>query len=109
MLYGLVVYAVMNFIVLPLSAAPPRNAPAGAVLLNGLLIHVFGVGLPSALSAAWVSRREPGTASAASYRAGCGLGASFGVTATAGVPYFSTHATPSERSARNTKTTNPIE
>lgn len=59
MLYGLVVFAVMNFIVLPLSAAPPRSAPSGAVLVNGLLIHAFGVGLPSALSAAWASRQRP--------------------------------------------------
>ena len=51
MLYGLAVYAVMNFVVLPLSAAPPRGVPAGAVLVNGLLIHAFGVGLPAALSA----------------------------------------------------------
>ena len=47
-LYGVAVYAVMNFIVLPLSAAP-----AGAVLVNGVLIHIFGVGLPAALTAAW--------------------------------------------------------
>ena len=50
-LYGLAVFAVMNFVVLPLSAAPPRNAPSGAVLVNGLLIHAFGVGLPAAWSA----------------------------------------------------------
>jgi hypothetical protein len=49
-LYGLAVYAVMNFVVLPLSAAPPRGVPAGAVLVNGLLIHALGVGLPAALS-----------------------------------------------------------
>ena len=55
-LYGVAVYAVMNFIVLPLSAAPPRAAPAGAVLVNGVLIHIFGVGLPAALTAAWAHR-----------------------------------------------------
>lgn len=49
--YGVTVYAVMNFVVLPLSAAPPRGVPTGAVLANGLLIHAFGVGLPAALSA----------------------------------------------------------
>lgn len=54
--YGLAVYVVMNFIVLPLSAAPPRTAATGAVLVNGVLIHVFGVGLPAALSAAWAHR-----------------------------------------------------
>ena len=55
-LYGLAVYAVMNFGVLPLSAAPPRAAPAGAVLANGVLIHIFGVGLPAASTAAWAHR-----------------------------------------------------
>lgn len=48
--YGLAVYATMNFVVLPLSAAR-SGTPAGAVLINGLLIHVFGVGLPSAFAA----------------------------------------------------------
>jgi hypothetical protein len=50
MLYGLAVYVIMNFVVLPLSAASigPRTTP---VLVNGLLIHMFGVGLPSALFA----------------------------------------------------------
>jgi hypothetical protein len=50
-LYGLVVYWVMNNVVLPLSATPPAAGPAGAVLINGLLIHAFGVGLPAALAA----------------------------------------------------------
>jgi hypothetical protein len=50
-LYGLLVYAVMNLVVLPLSAAVTGPFPEGAVLVNGLLIHAFGVGLPSALFA----------------------------------------------------------
>jgi hypothetical protein len=50
-LYGLVAYGVMNFVVLPLSAAGSGGLAAGAVLINGLLIHAFGVGLPAALSA----------------------------------------------------------
>jgi hypothetical protein len=50
-LYGIGVYLFMNFVVLPLSNAgsPSRALP---VVFNGLLIHVFGVGLPSALFAA---------------------------------------------------------
>jgi hypothetical protein len=50
MIYGLLVYAVMNQIVVPLSAAGsgPFSWP---VLVNGLAIHAFGVGLPSALFA----------------------------------------------------------
>ncbi|HEY0144139.1 MAG TPA: hypothetical protein VGF48_24850 [Thermoanaerobaculia bacterium] len=49
MVYGLLAYVVMNEIVLPLSAAAtgPRPWP---VLLNGLLIHALGVGLPAALT-----------------------------------------------------------
>lgn len=51
-LYGLAVYAFMNFVVIPLSAIPPRTtAVPTAVLVNGLLIHAFGVGLPAALFA----------------------------------------------------------
>jgi hypothetical protein len=49
-LYGLLVYAVMNFMVIPLSAIDARS-PSTGVLLNGLLIHALGVGLPAALSA----------------------------------------------------------
>jgi hypothetical protein len=55
-IYGVLVYLVMNEIVLPLSAAAtgPRPLP---VLVNGLLIHAFGVGLPAALSA-WAAGRR---------------------------------------------------
>jgi hypothetical protein len=56
--YGLTAYAVMNLVVIPLSALGPRTAPAPwPVLVNGLLIHVFGVGLPAALVARAASRR----------------------------------------------------
>jgi hypothetical protein len=51
-LYGLAAYGVMNYVVIPLSAAASRGgAPPPPVLLNGLLIHAFGVGLPAALFA----------------------------------------------------------
>lgn len=49
--YGLVAYAVMNLVVLPLSKVGGPSLPATPVLANGLLIHMFGVGLPSALFA----------------------------------------------------------
>jgi len=49
LLYGVVVYAVMNLVVLPLSKVGGPSLPAAPVLANGLLIHMFGVGLPSAL------------------------------------------------------------
>ncbi len=49
-LYGLVVYGVMNYVVLPLSAAAVGSGPKPLpVLVNGLLIHMVGVGLPAAL------------------------------------------------------------
>ena len=50
LLYGVVAYAVMNLVVVPLSAAG-RSTFSLPVLVNGLLIHAFGVGLPSALFA----------------------------------------------------------
>jgi hypothetical protein len=50
--YGLLVYLFMNRVVIPLSAIGTATWPALPVLANGLLIHAFGVGLPSALFAA---------------------------------------------------------
>jgi hypothetical protein len=48
--YGIVVYLTMNLVVLPLSALHGTGLPqAVPVLLNGLLIHIIGVGTPSAL------------------------------------------------------------
>lgn len=50
-LYGLLVYSVMNRVVIALSAigAVRFSLPP---FINGMLIHAFGVGLPSALFAA---------------------------------------------------------
>ncbi len=58
-LYGLLVYGVMNFVVLPLSAAVtgPKTLP---VVINGLLIHALGVGLSSALFARVATRARNG-------------------------------------------------
>jgi len=49
-LYGVAVWLAMSFVVVPLSAAVvgPRTWPR---VVNGLTIHVLGVGLPSALFA----------------------------------------------------------
>jgi hypothetical protein len=50
--YGLIAYGVMNYVVIPLSAIGPRTAPTPVpVLVNGLLIHILGVGLPTAFIA----------------------------------------------------------
>jgi len=51
LMYGVAAYAVMNLVVLPLSQVGGPSMPAAPVLANGLLIHMFGVGLPSALFA----------------------------------------------------------
>jgi hypothetical protein len=51
--YGVAVYLVMNFIVVPLSAAGSGGPRAWPVVINGVLIHMFGVGVP----ASWASRR----------------------------------------------------
>ncbi len=50
--YGLGIFVVMQFVVLPLSAAGGGGGgPSGQFLLGALLIHAFGVGLPIALIA----------------------------------------------------------
>ena len=52
MFYGLFVYLVMNCIVLRISAIHVTTWPWSypkSVLIGGLLIHIFGIGLPIAL------------------------------------------------------------
>jgi uncharacterized membrane protein YagU involved in acid resistance len=52
LIFGVIAYLVMTFVVAPLSNAGPGRItfalPATPVLINGLLIHAFGVGLPAA-------------------------------------------------------------
>jgi hypothetical protein len=72
LIYGIIVYVVMNFIVLPLSAVPPR--PAAATLIsrvNAVLALMFCIGLPVALlvkrarkAASWNNVRPQSSASA---------------------------------------------
>ena len=50
-IYGVAVYAVMNWVVIPLSAIAVWPRPPLASLAGGLFIHIFGVGLPIALGA----------------------------------------------------------
>lgn len=45
--YGLIVFGVMNLVVLPLSAAKPRHSLSGDLIQIG--IHMFVIGLPTAL------------------------------------------------------------
>jgi len=49
--YGIGVYLVMNLIVVPLSAAPFRSSTFTlSALIQGLLIHMFFIGLPISFS-----------------------------------------------------------
>jgi len=57
--YGIGVYLVMNFIVVPLSFAIPGHKTL-PVVVNGLLTHILGVGLPTALFTRAGFRRTPG-------------------------------------------------
>jgi len=47
LIYGLIVFAVMNLIVLPLSAATPRHTLSGDLIQ--IAIHMFLIGLPTSL------------------------------------------------------------
>jgi len=50
LVYGIGAYVVMNYIVVPLSAAATGRF-SWPVFINGVLIHMFGVGLPASLVA----------------------------------------------------------
>ena len=56
LIYGIGVYLVMTFVVVPASAAGGGSLPAWPVALNGVLIHMFGVGLPASLAASAAAR-----------------------------------------------------
>jgi len=60
-LYGVCVYLFMNCVVLRLSAIHVTTWPWSypkSVLIGGLLIHMFGIGLPIALAVRWGSRER---------------------------------------------------
>lgn len=48
--YGVLIYAAMNLVVLPLSAFPRKVSFPLLVLVTGLLVHMFCIGLPIALA-----------------------------------------------------------
>jgi hypothetical protein len=55
--YGIAVFLVMNLVVLPLSAVPFRVGPfTVAGLYQGLLVHMFLVGLPISMSVRYLGR-----------------------------------------------------
>ena len=55
--YGLATYLVMNYIVLPLSAAGPRGHFVLPNFINALMAHLVLVGLTIAMIAAWREKR----------------------------------------------------
>ena len=50
-IYGVAVYFFMNLVVIPLSAIGAVRF-SWPLFVNGMLIHIFGIGIPSALFAA---------------------------------------------------------
>ena len=48
--YGFLIYALMNLVVLPLSAFPRKVTFPLLVLITGILVHMFCIGLPIALA-----------------------------------------------------------
>ena len=54
--YGVVVYLVMNLVVIPLSSMPPRPFRLAAAIRQ-FLIHIFCVGLPISIAAYWYSTK----------------------------------------------------
>ncbi len=53
LLYGFGVFIVMNFIVLPLSVAPPLPAPPMWLFIEIILEHILLIGLPLGLLVRW--------------------------------------------------------
>lgn len=48
--YGVGIYALMNLVVVPMSAFPRKLTFPPLVLWTGLFVHMFGIGLPMALA-----------------------------------------------------------
>ena len=55
-LYGVVIYLVMNFVVLPLSAIPWKQRFSVGLVVPAVLAHMFLIGLPMALAVRRFSR-----------------------------------------------------
>lgn len=66
--YGIVAFLVMNLIVVPNSALGGRF-PSGLPLVNGLLIHMLGVGVPAALAARAARQRSRSVRALGSFQA----------------------------------------
>jgi len=55
-LYGLLLYVVMNYIVVPLSAAGPGQPPSGLWMACSIVAHVVLVGIPCAYAAKFADK-----------------------------------------------------
>ncbi len=55
-IYGALIFATMNLVVLPLSALPGKPSTVPIVVITGLIVHMFGLGLPIALVARRMTR-----------------------------------------------------
>jgi uncharacterized membrane protein YagU involved in acid resistance len=49
--YGVAIYVFMNWVVIPLSRFGPKPFPPLVVLVTGLLVHMFFIGVPIAFAA----------------------------------------------------------
>ena len=54
--YGVVVYVFMNFVVIPLSALPPRTFSLSGTV-KGIVVHMICVGLPITTATYWFSKK----------------------------------------------------
>src|ERR1700722_2161632 len=59
--YGIAVFLTMNLIVLPLSALHSRGPYHVAGLIQGLLVHMFFIGLPISFSVRHFTKQHAGT------------------------------------------------
>jgi hypothetical protein len=59
LLYGFGIFVVMNFIVLPLSAAPELPTPSMWLFIEMILEHVLLIGLPLGLLVRWNANTNP--------------------------------------------------
>jgi hypothetical protein len=73
-IYGVLVWLFMNFVVIPLSVIGVIRLSTFSIV-NGLLIHIFGIGIPSALFASWMSDVRTGDPLPAPRPGGARIGA----------------------------------
>jgi hypothetical protein len=59
-IYGAGIYAVMNYVVVPLSRIGPRPTPPAIVWTTGLFMHTLFIGVPIALAARAAFARQEG-------------------------------------------------